>query len=154
MTSSIFTRKWTIRTSPHKITKTGQFPTEIISFQASNQVKLGDDISSTVQMIKCFLSELGKNYTLQSSNTQSNIPKQEVTVRFWRLSLWHTAAKQMDWSHPYKTTDGEDLWSLFNQYYDLISPNPDSLATEDSHHQWIFNRRHKCDIPCHSSTTC
>ena len=59
----------------------GMFPTGTISFQASKQVKPGDDISSTVKMLKCFLSKLGNHYTLQvKSNTLSDIPKQEVTV--------------------------------------------------------------------------
>ena len=52
-----------------------------MSFQASKQVKPGNNISSTVKIIKCFLGGLGKNYTLQrKSNTPSHIPKEKVTV--------------------------------------------------------------------------
>ena len=53
---------------PHKFWQNyhnnSQFPTCTISFQASKQVKLGDDILSTVNMIKCFISKIGDKFTL------------------------------------------------------------------------------------------
>ena len=55
-----------------------QFSTDTISFQVSKQVKSGDDISSTVNMIKSFLSKKGEKYTLQKkSNTLSEISKSQ-----------------------------------------------------------------------------
>ena len=46
----------------------GQFPTATISFQVSMQVKPGDDISSTVNMIKFFFSKIGEKYSLQKKS--------------------------------------------------------------------------------------
>ena len=55
--------------NPHKPQQyyhdNGQFPTGTISFQAFKQVKPGGDISSAIKAIKCILSKLSKNYTLQ-----------------------------------------------------------------------------------------
>ena len=102
----------------------GQFPTGTISFQVSKQVNPGDDISSTIKIINCFLGKLGKNYTLQKkSNTPSNILKQEVTVNEVMETTTFTLISEMDRvALSCETTDEEDLLSLFNQYSDQISP--------------------------------
>ena len=61
----------------------------------------------------------------------TNIPKQDVTVNEAMETLTHNSQlDRVDLSH--ETTNGEDMLSLFNQYSDLISPNWDWLATEES----------------------
>ena len=58
--------------------KNDQFPTATILYQASKQVKPGDDISLTINMIKHLFSKINKKYTLlKKSNTLSNIPKSQ-----------------------------------------------------------------------------
>ena len=78
MTSSKTTRKLTILISFSTIYcnhNSGQSPTGPISFQASQQIKVGDDISLSVNKIKHFLSKIGEKYSLQKkSNTLSNAP--------------------------------------------------------------------------------
>ena len=59
-----------------------QFPTLTLSFQASQQVQPGGDISLSVNTIKHFLSKLSEKYTLQKKSTTPSDPakSQNVTV--------------------------------------------------------------------------
>ena len=129
MICSVITKIWTIFTSPEEsIHDNCQFPTGIISFQVSKQVKPGDDISSTANIIKCFLGKIGKKYTFQKrSNTPSSIPKlQEIAVNKVMETITYTHNSQADRAEPsHVTVKGEDLFSLFNQYSNLISSTSD-----------------------------
>ena len=74
-------QKYKIINNPYKLCQNkytnGQFPTGAISFQASQQIKAGDDISIECQHNKVFFfGKMGEKYTLQrKSNILSDAPK-------------------------------------------------------------------------------
>ena len=95
-----------------------QFPTDTISFQVSKPVQPGDDISSTINTIKCFLSKIGKNTLPKTSNTLSDIPKlQNIAVIEVMETVTSTYISHVDRAEPLnEAAYGEDLLSLFKQY--------------------------------------
>ena len=52
----------------------GQFPTGTKSFQASQQIKAGDDISLSVNTVKHFVSKIDERFTFSKNETPCPIP--------------------------------------------------------------------------------
>ena len=112
--------------NPHKFCKishnSGQFNIDTISFQASQQVKAGNEILLIGNTTKVFLSKTGEKYTLQKkSNIPSNAPKtQDVAKNEVMETIIMTNDSDTDCTEPvHKATDEQDLLNLFDQYCNL-----------------------------------
>ena len=82
----------------------------------------------SVNTIKHFLGEISEKYTLpKKSNTPLDTPKsQEVAINEVMETITKTNDNDTDRTEPvHKTTNEDDLLSLFDQYSELMSPTSD-----------------------------
>ena len=106
----------------------GQLSTDTISFKASQPTKAGDDISLIVSTKKKhFLSKVSEKYTLQKrANTPSDALKSQDIVINEVIETITTKNNHTNRTEPlHKAADKEDLLSLFDQYFDLMSTTSD-----------------------------
>ena len=100
-----------------KINNSHKFlPTGTIYFQASQQIKPGDDILLSVSKMKHFLSTIGEKYTLQKkSNTSSDAPNsQHFMLNEVTETIITMDDKQTDTAEPAHKSVDEVLLSLWS----------------------------------------
>ena len=140
MTSSETTRRLTIYTSLSKIV----IPM-VSSLQVSKQVKPAGDISSTINLIKCFISKIGKMYFAKEDKHPIQYSQVTRGCSEWGHGNHHFSTSQ---THRQGKAIAQNSWwrGSVEPLQQVLWFNVTQLGLTGyrwcSYHEWSFSRRY------------
>ena len=85
------------------------------------QIKSNNDISLSINTIKCFLRDIGEKYSLtkKTDNSPEDLKSPEATVNESSETITSTDNDTNSKESTQESTNKDDLLNLFQQFYDF-----------------------------------